>query len=156
MAITMKSEYAIKIMLLIGLQEKRITAREIVNNCREKLPLEFTEKILADLTRHGLLRAYRGRSGGYELSKKLSEITIYDIVSSVDNPQETVRCFVKIDEQTSTPETCAVNNIWETITKKIEETLKSVTLEKLVNDYKSMCEQFENVKTPKKYTKKAR
>ncbi|ODN29741.1 RrF2 family transcriptional regulator [Fervidobacterium thailandense] len=144
MAITMKSEYAIKIMLLIGLQEKRVTAREIVSKCREKLPLEFTEKILADLTRHGLLKAYRGRSGGYELSKKLSEITIYDIVSSVDNPQETVRCFVKIeDDQRGSPETCAVNSIWESITKKIEETLKSVTLEKLVNDYKAMCEKLE-------------
>jgi len=139
MAITMKSEYAMKIMILIGIENKRMNARELVKKCRAKLPLEFAEKILADLARNGILRAYRGRGGGYELSKDTSEITVYDIVSAVDNPKDAIKCFVAIESENESPETCTVNTIWEIVLGKMEETLKNIKLKTLIEDYKARC-----------------
>ncbi|MEJ5256985.1 MAG: Rrf2 family transcriptional regulator [Fervidobacterium sp.] len=139
MAITMKSEYAIKIMILISLENKRVNAREIVKKCRAKLPLEFAEKILADLARNGILRAYRGRGGGYELSKSIDDITVYDIVAAVDNPTDAIKCFVNVDEDETTPEACTVNRIWEVVLEQMEGTLKSIKLKNLIEDYKARC-----------------
>ncbi|ABS61604.1 MULTISPECIES: RrF2 family transcriptional regulator [Fervidobacterium] len=140
MAITMKSEYAIKIMILIAVENKRVNAREIVKKCRERLPLEFAEKILADLARNGILHAYRGRGGGYELAKKLDEITVYDVVSSVDNPSDTIKCFVDINDKATSPESCTVNKIWESVLEKMQEILKSITLKELTEDYLARCQ----------------
>ncbi|AMW33816.2 transcriptional regulator, BadM/Rrf2 family [Fervidobacterium changbaicum] len=139
MAITMKSEYAIKIMILIGLENRRVNAREIVKRCRAKLPLEFAEKILADLARNGILKAYRGRGGGYELAKGTEEITVYDIVTAVDNPTDAIKCFVDVDPTQESPETCTVNKIWEVVLEKMEDTLKSIKLKNLIEDYKARC-----------------
>ena len=139
MAITMKSEYAIKIMILIGLENRRINARELVKKCRAKLPLEFAEKILADLARNGILKAYRGRGGGYELAKDTGEITVYDIVSAVDNPTDAIKCFVDINHEYESPETCTVNTIWEVVLERMEETLRSISLKSLIEDYKARC-----------------
>ncbi len=139
MAITMKSEYAIKIMILIGLENKRINARELVKKCRAKLPLEFAEKILADLARSDILKAYRGRGGGYELAKDTNEITVYDIVSAVDNPTDAIKCFVDISHEYESPETCTVNTIWEIVLERMEETLRSISLKSLIEDYKVRC-----------------
>lgn len=151
MAITMKSEYAIKLMILLAFEGRRMTAKELVRRCRERLPLEFVEKILADLSRKRLLKAHRGRSGGYEINGDVERITVFDIVSSVDNPEDTVRCFVRVDGRNESPETCAVSTVWTSVIQKIEETLKSITLRKLVDDYKALCrnlrdESLENSK----------
>lgn len=143
MAITMKSEYAIKLMILLGVENRRLSAKELVKKCHERLPLEFVEKILADLSRNGILKAYRGRTGGYEITKPIEEITVFDIVSSVDNPEDTIRCFVKIEGRDKSPETCAVGSVWSSVAKRIEETLKSITLRKLVDDYVASCQKFE-------------
>ncbi|MGC8902058.1 MAG: RrF2 family transcriptional regulator [Fervidobacterium sp.] len=139
MAITMKSEYAIKIMILIGTEKRRVNAREIVQKCQERMPLEFAEKILADLARKGILYAYRGRNGGYEIAKDVEQITVYDIVSAVDNPTDAIRCFVYIDEKGNSPETCTVNKIWELVLQKMQDALKSITLKNLVDDYLARC-----------------
>lgn len=135
----MKSEYAIKIMILIGTEKKRINAREIVQKCHERLPLEFAEKILAELAKKNILKAYRGRGGGYEIAKELEKITVYDIVSAVDNPTDAIKCFVDIDDKENSPETCTVNRIWESVLQKMEETLKSITLKNLIDDYVARC-----------------
>uniref|UniRef100_A0A7C5U3B2 Rrf2 family transcriptional regulator n=1 Tax=Fervidobacterium nodosum TaxID=2424 RepID=A0A7C5U3B2_9BACT len=139
MAITMKSEYAIKIMILIGTENKRINAREIVQKCHERLPLEFAEKILAELAKKDILKAYRGRGGGYEIAKELETITVYDIVSAVDNPTDAIKCFVDIDDKGNSPETCTVNKIWESVLQKMEDALKSITLKNLIDDYIARC-----------------
>ncbi|MEN3042290.1 MAG: Rrf2 family transcriptional regulator [Fervidobacterium sp.] len=139
MAITMKSEYAIKMMILISTENKRINARELIQKCHEKLPLEFIEKILAELARKGILRAYRGRGGGYEISKSPELITVYDIVSAVDNPTDAIKCFVDVNDKNSSPESCTVNKIWEFVLEKMRDALKSITLKDLVNDYIARC-----------------
>lgn len=139
MAITMKSEYAIKIMILIGMEKKRINAKEIVQKCHERLPLEFAEKILAELAKKDILKAYRGRGGGYEIAKKPEEITVYDIVFAVDNPTDAIKCFVDIDDKTNSPEACTVNKIWELVLQKMEDTLRSITLKNLIDEYVARC-----------------
>ncbi len=130
MAITMKSEYAIRMVLMIAKENKVINCKEIVKNCTRKIPLEFAEKILADLSRNGILRTHRGRFGGYTLAKSPDEITVYDIVATVDNLDNTVRCFITPNNE----ENCGVSKIWLTINKKIQETLHSIKLSELLKE----------------------
>lgn len=144
MAITMKSEYAIKIMILLGSNKKRMNAKEIVLECHERLPLEFAEKILAELARKGFLKAQRGRNGGYEIAKELEKITVYDIVSAVDNFTDAIKCFADFDSKSETPETCTISKVWDMILNKMEEIMKSITLKELVEDYVERCKDVKN------------
>ncbi|HCI29649.1 MAG TPA: Rrf2 family transcriptional regulator [Fervidobacterium sp.] len=135
----MKSEYAIRLMMLLGISGRRMKTHELIETCKDKLPLKFTEKILADLARKGLLKAFRGHGGGYELAKSSDIITVYDIVSAVDNPSDMIKCFINTNKLDTSAEACTVNAIWETILHKMEETLKSITLKDLIKDYEARC-----------------
>ena len=139
MAITMKSEYAIRLMMLLGMSGQRMSAHELVETCKERLPLGFAQKILAELAKDGILKVFKGCNGGYELARPLESITIYDIVSTVDNPSDMIKCFIDMGNADTSAEACTVNTIWETITKKMEETLKSITLKNLIEDYEARC-----------------
>lgn len=143
MAITMKSEYAIKIMVLLGSKKKRMTAKEITIECYERLPLEFAEKILAELSKKGFLKAHRGRNGGYEIAKPLEKITVYDIVSSVDNLTDAIKCFADFGNRSNAPETCTVSKVWDRVLAKMKEAMKGITLKELVDDYIARCKSVE-------------
>jgi Rrf2 family protein len=49
-------------------------------------------RVLRDLTSAGMLRAYRGPSGGFELAKNPDEISVLDVVSLVDPIRRITQC----------------------------------------------------------------
>ena len=53
------------------------------------IPLEYLLKILQQLVRANILRSKRGPRGGFTLSRPASEITMLDLVESIDGPLET-------------------------------------------------------------------
>lgn len=55
---------------------------------REELPLKFLEAIAVALRKRGIVKVKRGAGGGYSLAKSLSEITLYDIVSVLDEKSD--------------------------------------------------------------------
>jgi Rrf2 family protein len=50
----------------------------------QKIPDRYLEQILINLRRRGLIRSQRGQRGGYSLMKDPWEITLLDIVNSVE------------------------------------------------------------------------
>ena len=81
MLLTRECDYGLRIIRALSSGEKT-TAEEIC--AAENIPGQFAYKILKKLERAGYLMSSRGREGGYWLIKPLSEISIYDVVSSID------------------------------------------------------------------------
>ncbi|ABR31403.1 Rrf2 family transcriptional regulator [Thermosipho melanesiensis] len=142
MAVTMKSEYALRLLLLLSLDEKLVSTRELISKCKADIPYEFAQKILSRLVSSGILSSSRGKFGGYKLTKKPSEITIYDIVSAVDDISTVITCFVEPGKMKLEPEICTVNEIWQIVMEKFSKSLMSVTLEDLKKSYLKKCEEF--------------
>ncbi|MDK2885832.1 MAG: hypothetical protein PWP54_390 [Thermosipho sp. (in: thermotogales)] len=146
MAITMKSDYALRLLLLLSIEKRRLSTSELVKKCRTQIPYEFAQKILSQLASNGILKSYKGKFGGYVLAKEPKEITIYDVVNAVDDMKTTITCFVEPSEVVF-PEICSINEVWEIVMEKFEESLKSVTLDQLKESYLKKCEEFERRKT---------
>lgn len=146
MAVTMKSDYALRLLLLLSMENKRVSTSELISKCKTKIPYEFAQKILSQLVSAGILESSRGKFGGYRLLKKPSEITVYDIVTSVDDINSMITCFVGPGEVSLEPEICSINEIWEIVMRRFKESLKSVTLEDLKESYLKKCEEYERRK----------
>ncbi len=56
------------------------------------IPREFLAKVLQKLTRHGLIKSFRGMQGGYLLARALDQISLADVVDAVDGPMAIVEC----------------------------------------------------------------
>jgi len=81
MLLTRECDYGLRIIRALATGDKS-TAEEICT--AENIPGQFAYKILKKLERAGFLQSSRGRDGGYWLVKQLDNVTIYDIVSSID------------------------------------------------------------------------
>ena len=90
----------------------------------------YLEQVFALLKRSKLVTSIKGSQGGYQLRRKPSETTVYDILSVIE---------LSLVEQTTSeslfPELDrAINTcVYEPLDKKIFEVLKAITLEDILN-----------------------
>ena len=80
MMISTKGRYALRVMLDLAshLDSGYIPLAEIA--ARQGISEKYLESILSVLSKAGLLDALRGKGGGYRLSKKPEDYSVYDIL----------------------------------------------------------------------------
>ena len=86
MQITRQTEYAIKVLIELG----GIPYGQLLSNkeiaMRHEIPQEFLHKTIQTLSRSGLVVTQRGVQGGVRLGRPLEEITIADVMESMEGP----------------------------------------------------------------------
>ena len=86
MAITTRSEYGLRAMVLLSEQlgDELLSAREIAR--REHIPLKYLEQILSELKRSGLVISQAGPRGGYRTARPAAQICVAEVVNALDGP----------------------------------------------------------------------
>src|SRR4028118_1507870 len=86
MRVSAKSDYALRALVEIGRRsdDSAVSAEEIGR--LQEIPHGFLQAILADLRRADVVRSQRGQSGGWRLAESAENITIADVIRSVDGP----------------------------------------------------------------------
>jgi len=89
--ISQTAEYALRAAVcLAGNTGRACTTRTISE--ATGVSASYLSKILRELRRSGLVRAHRGPHGGFLLTRPPGEITVLDVVHSVDAPPVLDRC----------------------------------------------------------------
>src|SRR5262245_21234011 len=57
-----------------------------------ELPPPYLNKHLQALVRAGVLESTSGRKGGFRLARPAAEITLLDVVTAIEGPDEAFRC----------------------------------------------------------------
>jgi Rrf2 family iron-sulfur cluster assembly transcriptional regulator len=91
MRLSSKGQIAISGMIFLALKgrDKAMTAAEIASD--QGISVSYIEQLFANLRESGLIEGVRGPGGGYRLAQPASEITVADIVTSVDDRTYTLR-----------------------------------------------------------------
>jgi Rrf2 family protein len=97
MLLTKEGDYGARIIRTLASGEKKAVAVICEN---EHIPIPFAYKILKKMEHAGLLKGIRGRNGGYKLIKTLGEITLYDVMTAVD---ETIFIFECLSDRKYCP-----------------------------------------------------
>lgn len=98
---------------------------------RQNISLKYLDRILFSLKSAGLVKSLRGAKGGYLLSMHPAQITLKQVVEAFDGPIRIVGC-INDKSYCQRVNTCATHDIWGELSKAIEATLKSTTLEDLI------------------------
>ena len=85
---------------------------------------KYIEKIMRDLTKRGIVTATRGANGGYFLAKSPDEITVGEIVRSLEDDMEIIEC-VKSEGKCKC---CPTSGVWKRLHSGMNEILDSMTL----------------------------
>jgi Rrf2 family protein len=102
----------------------------------EKIPQSFLENILLDLRKLGILGSQVGKSGGYFLLKKPSEVNLAEVINHFEGTISLLYC---VSEKSYRPcefckdeSTCQIRNVFREVNNATETILSKATLDTLV------------------------
>jgi Rrf2 family protein len=136
MKISTKGRYGLRAMIDLaayGSENQPVFLSEIAK--RQGISDKYLEHIFSALQKAGLVRAVRGKKGGYLLSRSANEITLNEILQVLEGPCVLVNC-VSDSSLCDRGELCAARDIWAMLGEKIMEILKGITLADLTERQK--------------------
>ena len=89
------------------------------------------------------MESTRGPGGGYTLGRKAADITVADIIVSVDEPIDATHCGGK-ENCLGEAGRCMTHELWTSLNQRMVEFLDSVTLQKLVDEQLAKGVQIED------------
>ena len=127
-------EYAIRALICAaeqteGATELRFQAKDVCE--RANIPESFTRKILQALVQNGILDSGRGPGGGSSLSRPANEITLGEIIRSVDGPDAFTKCVMGLAE-CDKDNPCPMHDYWKSMKTPMMEQLEARTLQDLM------------------------
>ncbi len=132
MKLSKRGEYGIKALIELASGDPEhhvIRIREIAE--RENIPVKFLEQILLTLKNAGILHSRLGVSGGYYLARPAEDITLGQIVRTLDGTLAPIRCVSKMAyERCVCPdeETCGLRLVMLDVRNAIADILDHTTL----------------------------
>ncbi|MBV9844640.1 MAG: Rrf2 family transcriptional regulator [Kutzneria sp.] len=86
MRVSSKADYALRAMVQLAADtdDGPVTATRLADE--QGIPLKFLHTVLSELRRARLVRSTRGPDGGFELWRPAHEITLADVLRTVDGP----------------------------------------------------------------------
>ncbi|TMK34437.1 MAG: Rrf2 family transcriptional regulator [Actinobacteria bacterium] len=90
MRVSAKVDYALRAVIELATAGDGPVKGERIAQAQE-IPLKFLENILGDLRQAGIVRSQRGVEGGYWLARPPEEISVADVVRTVEGPIANVR-----------------------------------------------------------------
>lgn len=90
---------------------------------------KYLEQLLSVLKKDNLIDATRGASGGYFLKKAPEEISVGEILRSLENGLEIVDC---LSGDCQNKATCHTYGVWSRLYKEINKCLDGISLKQLV------------------------
>ncbi|MDE0813511.1 MAG: SUF system Fe-S cluster assembly regulator [Alphaproteobacteria bacterium] len=123
-------DYGVVIMSqLAHTQREVMTAPEISG--ATGLPMPSVSKVLKSLGRSDIVNSHRGVHGGYSLARRPDDITLADIIETLEGPVALTACVDGSDDQCKVETLCPIRGGWEKVNFAIRNALEEVTLSEL-------------------------
>ena len=127
-----KLEYSL--MALKHMSVKRpgelTTAKEVSESY--KSPFDATARVMQAMAQKGLLKSEQGASGGYQITKDLSKVTLHELMGVIQGPTKIVKCMHK-QEPCEMQKSCNIISPITNLNQKLNEFYQNVTLRDLLN-----------------------
>lgn len=134
MEITRRTDYAIRLIAaLVESDGEPLSVRSAADDY--KVPYSFARSIQHDLVLAGIVRSVRGASGGMVLNVNPSNLTLLQIIESVQGPVGVAIC-VRESDWCPRERFCQFHPIWMGADALLKSYLSSVTIKEIVDGTK--------------------
>lgn len=131
MKISTKGRYALRVMIDLAESEGAYIPMKKVAK-RQDISLKYIEKIIPVLVRNNLIDTAQGRNGGYRLSRRAEEYTVYEILHMAEGSLAPVACLEEEAEPCNRRENCKTIEMWNKFYEITEEYFSNITLKDLI------------------------
>ena len=133
MRLSTRATYGMRLCFMLALSKSPLSASQLVK--QTDVGMKYLEQLLAMLKRGGIVRAFRGKSGGYMLAREPQSITVGDMLNALDDGFDAPECVLGNCNDIY----CPNRNVLAKLNDDINRALDSVTLFDIVNDDRSNC-----------------
>ena len=132
MKISTKGRYGLRILIDLATHDpaKPRLIRDIARS--QQISEKYISRLVIDLRRAKLIRSVRGVNGGFHLAKRPDEITLLEILETMEGPISVVDC-VRSPEKCGRQHLCPARDIWVELNDGIRELTKKITLDDILN-----------------------
>ena len=130
--LSLATDFALRTLLFLGSRRgERVCVRDVADFYG--ISSDHVSKVVQQLSRHGVVRTDRGRTGGLSLAREPGQITVGEIVELFEGPVSLLECV-------STPGVCVIQpqcrlrRVLDRAGARLIRELKEVTLADLVAD----------------------
>ena len=136
MKISTKGRYSLEALLYLALQPDGgyISTRSISDNTG--ISVGYLEQLFIPLRQAGIVKGVRGPQGGYLPAKPPAQISVGEILRSVEGALEPVACAVR-NNQCDKEKECISRHTWKELYQGIAECVDSISLADLAESYKN-------------------
>ena len=138
--ISQSVEYALRAMVTLAQRDPEPCTSQGLAEVTQ-VPGPYLSKLMRTLVRSGLVSSQRGPNGGFVLTKKPKQLTIWDVVESVDPLQRIHECPLGLKSHGHT--LCPLHRHLDKSMEMVEKTFRKVRLADLLSDPNSvtpLCE----------------
>jgi len=135
MKISTKGRYGLRILIDLATHDpgKPRMLKDIAAS--QQISEKYISRLVIDLRRARLIRSVRGVNGGFHLAKRPEEITLLQILETMEGSISVVDC-VRAPEKCTRNSLCPARNIWMQLNDGIRDLMKKITLEDILDAYR--------------------
>ncbi len=134
MNLSSKSRYGVRILVQLGMNyDKGISIKGKSLAESQDITEPYIEQIMISLKRAGMVRAERGCTGGYLLSRPPETITLLEVIELFEGKLELVRCG-KSGEKCARFDVCETTRTWKRLSDIYRREASKVTLASILDE----------------------
>jgi Rrf2 family protein len=145
MKLSTKGRYGLRAVLDLALhnEEEAVALSQIAE--RQGISMSYLEQLISKLRKAGIVNGIRGAQGGYVLAVPAEELSVGDILRTLEGDLYPVDCseINSGDDTCSKSYTCVTKYVWKRISDSINDVVDGIMLSDLVK--KSKKAQAESV-----------
>ena len=139
MKLSTKGRYGLKAIIDIGLYENAgsVSISDIAK--RESISENYLEKLARLMKSSGLIQSKRGARGGYVLAKDASNISVGDVLRSLEGDIRLVDCNGKDNTDCNQVDKCVTKDIWQILNDSVSKAVDNIKLSDVINKKQNIC-----------------
>ena len=141
MKLSLRGEYALRALIVLGLQYQQPVVRIQTISEQQKIPKRFLEQILNDLKSAGVVESKRGIAGGYRLARPPEKVTLAQVIRHIEGALAPVPCVSEqFYSKCSCPDEarCGIRSVMKEVRDAIARILENFTVADLCERVRSL------------------
>jgi Rrf2 family iron-sulfur cluster assembly transcriptional regulator len=139
MRLTTKGQYAVRalVTLVLAGEDRPVNLKRISE--KEGISLHYLEQLFSKLRKGDIVRSIKGPGGGYVLARAPEDISIGEVIETVDEPISPVFCVDGDGDASACHRAgeCTTQWLWAELGDRIRDYLNSVTIHEVCEKARS-------------------
>ena len=145
MLVPMKVDYGVRMLVYLAQQDDSEFTSTADIASAQHIPEPYLLRICSELQRSGLIESRRGPQGGHRIGRAANEISVKDVVNSVDYSLAPIDC-VEEPDGCRLSGACSQRELWSDVEVMLLDHLSKVRISELTKQQLSM-ESASSVRT---------